>query len=67
MPAPSLPTLEQHLVACLIELEDLRSSRPKLPTAIARAEAGRQIDELYEQIAELRDQIEASPAAMAAN
>ena len=30
--------------------------------AMARADAGRRIDQLYEQIAELRDQIETSPA-----
>ena len=46
MPATSLSVLEQRLEACLIELEKTHLSRPSLPTAMARAEAGRRIDQL---------------------
>ena len=60
MPATSLPVLEQHLEACLIELEKTHLSRPGLPTAMARAEAGRRVDELYERMVELQEQIDAS-------
>ena len=37
---PSLPTLEQHLEAALLELQKLELARPGLPTAQARANAG---------------------------
>ena len=40
MPSASLPALEQHLEARLLELERLHQARPGLPTAMARAEAG---------------------------
>ncbi len=40
MPAASLPTLEQHLEARLLDLDRLHRTRPGLPTAMARAEAG---------------------------
>ncbi len=62
MPTASLPDLEQRLEACLLELEKTHLSRPSLPTALARAEAGRRVDELYERIAELQQQIDAGPA-----
>jgi hypothetical protein len=62
MPATSLPILEQRLEACLIELEKTHRARPSLPTALARAEAGQKIDRLYEEIAELQQQIDAGPA-----
>ena len=62
MPATSLPDLEQRLEACLIELEKTHLSRPGLPTALARAEAGQRVDELYERMVELQEQIDASPA-----
>ena len=61
MPATSLPDLEQRLEACLIELEKTHLSRPGLPTALARAEAGQRVDELYERMVELQEQIDASP------
>ncbi len=61
MPATSLPDLEQRLEACLLELEKTHLSRPSLPTALTRAEAGRRVDELYEEMVELQDQIDASP------
>jgi len=62
MPSTSLPALEQHLEARLVELEKLYHSRPGLPTAMARAEAGERIDELLDEIAELQRLIHASPA-----
>jgi hypothetical protein len=62
MPIASLPDLEQRLEACLLELEKTHLSRPGLPTALARAEAGRRVDTLYEQMVELQEQIDASPA-----
>ncbi len=40
MPTTSLPILEQHLEAHLLELDKLHRERPGLPTAMARAEAG---------------------------
>ncbi len=61
MPATSLPVLEQRLEACLLELEETHLSRPSLPTPLARAEAGRRVDDLYEQMVELQEQIDASP------
>ncbi len=62
MPATSLPILEQRLEACLIELEKTHLSRPSLPTAMARAEAGRRVDKLYEQMVELQGLIDGRPA-----
>ncbi len=62
MPTASLPALEQHLEARLLELERLHQTRPSLPTAMARAEAGQRIDRLLDEIAELQRQIDASPA-----
>jgi hypothetical protein len=62
MLAACLPDLERQLEACLIELESVHHSRPSLPTALARAAAGRRIDELYEQMVELQEAIDASPA-----
>ena len=44
MPSVSLPALERHLEASLLELDKLRRTRPGLPTALARAEAGQRID-----------------------
>ncbi len=62
MPATSLPALEQHLEARLLELDKLHRERPQLPTAMARAEAGQRIDELLDEIAELQRMIDTSPA-----
>ena len=62
MPTASLPTLEQRLEACLLELERLHLTRPGLPTAMARAEAGQRIDDLLDEIAELQRLIDTSPA-----
>ena len=62
MPATSLPDLEQRLEACLLEMEKTHRTRPGLPTAMARAEAGRQVDKLYEEMMELQSMIDASPA-----
>ncbi len=62
MPATSLPALEQHLEAHLLELERLHRTRPGLPSALARAEAGQRIDDLLEEIAELQRLIDTSPA-----
>ena len=61
MPIASLPALEQQLETCLLELETLHRSRPGLPTALARAEAGRRNDTLYDEMVELQEQIDASP------
>ncbi len=62
MPIASLPALEHHLEARLLELEKLHRSRPALPTAMARAEAGQTIDDLLDEIAELQRMIHTSPA-----
>ena len=62
MPTASLPALECHLEARLLELEKTHQTRPGLPTAMARAEAGERIDELLDAIAELQRMIDASPA-----
>ena len=62
MPASDLPALEQRLEAYLLELDELQTKRPHLPDALARADAGRQIDELLEEIAELQQSIDSSPA-----
>ncbi len=62
MPAASLPALENHLEARLLELEKLHQTRPSLPTALDRARAGQRIDELLDEIAELQRLIDTSPA-----
>ncbi len=62
MPIASLPDLEQRLEACLLELDKLHRTRPGLPTAMARAEAGERIDDLLDEIAELQRMIDTSPA-----
>ncbi len=62
MPTTSLPALETHLEARLLELEKLHRTRPGLPTAMARAEAGQRIDDLLDEIAEIQRLIDASPA-----
>ncbi len=62
MPAADLPSLEQRLEACLIELERLHQVRPSLPDALGRAGAGQRIDELLDEIAELQQEVEKSPA-----
>ncbi len=62
MPITSLPDLEQRLEACLLELEKTHRARPSLPTAMARAEAGRRVDELLDEIAELQRRIDTGPA-----
>jgi hypothetical protein len=46
----------------LIELDKLHRERPKPPTALARAEAGERIDNLLDEIAELQQRIDTSPA-----
>ena len=62
MPTASLPTLEHRLEARLLELDKLHRSRPQLPTALERAAAGQTIDELLDEIAELQQRIDTSPA-----
>ncbi len=62
MPSTTLPALERLLEASLLELEKLHLSRPSLPTAMARAEAGQRIDDLLDAIAELQRMIDTSPA-----
>ena len=62
MPTTSLPTLEQHLEARLLELEKLHQTRPSLPTAMARAEAGQTIDDLLDEFVEIQRMINAAPA-----
>ncbi len=62
MPTASLPALEQRLEAYLLEMEKTNQSRPSLPTAMARAEAGQRIDDLLDAIAELQRMIDTSPA-----
>ncbi len=54
----SLPALEHHLEASLLELQKLHLSRSGLPTALARAEAGERIDDLLDAIAELQRMID---------
>ena len=66
MPATSLPTLEHHLEAHLLELDKLHQTRPDLPTAIARAEAGQKIDDLLDEIAELQRRITAASWSVSA-
>ncbi len=58
MPTASLPALEHHLETRLLELEKLHQTRPGLPTAMARAEAGERVDELLDEIAELQRRID---------
>ncbi len=62
MPAADLPALEQRLEACLIELERLYEARPRMSDALGRAGSGQRIDELLEEIAELQQSIDESPA-----
>ncbi len=62
MRAADLPSLETHLEACLIELERLYEARPRMSDALGRAGAGQRIDELLDEIAELQQSIEDSPA-----
>ena len=62
MPATSLPALERHLEARLLELDKLHRERPSLHTAMARAEAGQRTDDLLDAIAELQRMIDTSPA-----
>ena len=59
----SLPVLEQHLEARLLELDKLHMERPNLPTAMARAEAGQRIDDLLDAIAELQRRPSGSSAS----
>ena len=62
MPASDLASLEQHLEACLLDLDALQRERPHLPNALARADAGQQIDELLEEIVKLQQSIDNGPA-----
>ncbi len=64
MPTTSLPALEQRLEARLLKLDELHRTRPGLPTAMARANAGQRIDDLLDAIAELQRMIDASPAGL---
>ena len=54
MPTASLPALEHRLETRLLELEKTHRTRPGLPTALARAQAGERIDDLLDAIAELQ-------------
>ena len=58
----SLPAFEQNLETRLFELDRLHQTRPQLPTALARAEAGQRIDDLLDAIAEIQRMIDTSPA-----
>ncbi len=62
MPTTSLPALEHRLEARLLELDRLHQTRPSLPTAMARANAGERTDELLDEIAELQRLIDTGPA-----
>ena len=62
MPPSDLTSLERDLEARLLKLDELQTTRPHLPDALARADAGRQIDELLDEIAELQQSIDNSPA-----
>ena len=62
MSEPPLPILERQLETRLLELDKLHRTRPGLPTALARAEAGQRIDDLLDEIAELQRVIDTSPA-----
>ncbi len=62
MPAADLPSLETRLEACLIELERLYETRPRMSDALGRAGTGQRIDELLDEIAELQQEIMLSPA-----
>ena len=62
MPAADLPSLEQRLEARLLELERLYEARPRMSDVLGRAGAGQRIDELLDEIAELQQSIEDSPA-----
>ncbi len=61
VPTASLPALESQPEARLLELNTIHRTRPNLPTAMARAEAGQRVDKLYEQMVELQQEIDASP------
>ena len=50
MPTPALPALESRPEARLLELNTIHRTRPNLPTAMARAEAGEVIEELDAQV-----------------
>ncbi len=63
MPITSLPDLEYRLETYLLELERLHQTRPGLPPALYRAEAGQRIDKRLEEIVELEQEIDAGPAA----
>ena len=63
MPATTLPALEQHLETRLLKLDELHRTRPGLPTALARAEAGQRIDKRLEEMVEIQEEIDAGPAA----
>ena len=56
-----MPTAPPSLEARLLELDELHRTRPGLPTAMARAQAGQRIDDLLAAIAELQRMIDASP------
>ena len=62
MPAADLPSFEPRLEARLLELERLYEARPRMSDALGRAGAGQRIDELLDEIAELQQSIEDSPA-----
>ena len=42
--------------------QNLKVTRPTLPTALERAKAGQRIDDLLDEIAELQRRIDTSPA-----
>jgi hypothetical protein len=67
MPTASLPALERRLEARLLELDRLQRARRQLDSPLARAEAGRQIDELLLEIGELERAIDTGPAVSLAD
>ena len=56
------PALEHRLEARLLEQDRLYQTRPRLPTALARADAGQRIDELLGEVRGIQRQIALSPA-----
>ena len=58
----SLAELESELEALLVEYESLSRAWPKEPDAVARAEIGRQTEDVRVRIGELQNAITTTPA-----